>query len=104
MDKVYSAEEIVKNYGHLIEEVVRERTSTISNRCIEDIDTICESIGIEYDWKNSSEGFENWLPRMVQEGKMPDKTFTYILNIWNRYKETDEEWKAVYYGIKQYKR
>lgn len=100
MDKVYSAEEIVKKYGHLIENTVREKLDQISNRHIEDIDTICNSIDIWYDWKNSSEGFENWLLRMTKEDKMPKKMHSNILKIWNKHQKTDEEWKAVYYGIK----
>lgn len=97
--KIYSAEEIVKKYGRLIENTVREELDAVSIRHIEDIDTICDSIGIQYDWKNSSEGFENWLSRMVKEDKMPAVMSSNILKIWNKYQKVDEEWKAVYYGI-----
>ncbi len=102
-DKVYSSEEIIERYGHVIERVLQEHIHSAHRKHIDFIDAICESAGLYYDWKNSPEGFVNWLDRMVGEGKVTGKMFDVLLKHWVRSEEADCEWQSVYYDIKHIK-
>ena len=102
-EKVYSSEEIVARYCHVIEKVLQEHILRDHRKHIDFIEVICESAGLDYDWKNSPEGFANWLDRMVSEGKVTGKMFDALLKHWVRSQEADYEWLSVYYGIKHIK-
>jgi len=97
--KVYDCEELVARYGRVIIEHVRQETQRASDEVFSNISAICHALNVtEYDWKDSSEGFENWVVRMVEEGNFPESVKNELLSLWKRHKSADEEFKAVYYG------
>lgn len=82
--KTYTADEIIKRYGRLIESHLRKEIMEEHDRHMAAIDNILQLVDVEYDWKNSPEGFENWLIRMHEEGHINDKFLYQLIGIERR--------------------
>lgn len=97
--KVYSCEELVSRYGRVIQDHVRNESLELANEIFSNISAICVAFNVqEYDWKNSSEGFANWVVRKAENGDFPESAKNELLRLWKSHNDADEEWKAVYYA------
>lgn len=97
--KVYNCEELVSRYGRVIQDHVREETDKLANEIFSNISAICVAFNVqEYDWKNSPEGFANWVVRKAENGDFPESAKNELLRLWKSHNDADEEWKAVYYA------
>jgi hypothetical protein len=103
--KVYSCEEILAHYYHIIQDHVRKQTELVESEIHSNISAISQALHVEeYDWNNSSEGFDNWIVRKADGGEFPESAKNELLRLWKLLNEADEEWKAVYYACKQMKK
>lgn len=101
MEKVYSYEELVALYGQIIQDRVRKNLERKNAEIFSNISSICAALNVEeYGWKNSPEGFANWVERMAQEGIFPESAKNELLRLWKSHNDADEEWKAIYYACR----
>lgn len=103
-EEIFTAGQIVNLYSRKIEELARNERDQVSQKYMLVIDALCESQDVVYDWKNSPEGFENWLKRMHQEEKITEKVYHYIAGVWGKIEDADNTWKSVYYGLEDIQR
>jgi hypothetical protein len=103
-EETFTAEKIVNLYSRKIQDLARNEYDQVNQMHMPVIYALCESQDIEYDWKNSPEGFENWLERMYQEEKITEKVYYYIAGVWGEIEDADNTWKSVYYGLENIKK
>lgn len=101
---IYSPDEIIKKYGRFLEKCLGEHILEDRDQQIRCITMILSSLGVEYDWRHSSEGFENWLSRMTEEEIIPQPISDTLSKLWSDADKVDCEWKSVYYGLIRAKR
>ena len=99
-EQIYTADQIIAKYGDFIEDKLRDYLMEEHNLAVAVISYICKAIQVEYDWKNSPEGFEDWLLRMAEERKINENLVDALSKLWNNAQNANQEYQAVYFGIK----
>jgi len=100
---VYSAEEIVRKYGHVLEDVLQKCILGEYKRQIGIIDAICGCLGLEYDWAHGA-GFVDWVEGLRDDLKICSRFADRLLEHYRLAKESDAEWQAVFYGVEKIRR
>lgn len=99
-EQIYTADQIIAKYGHVIDDKLRDYIMDDHDSSITVICSICNAIQVEYDWKNSPEGFDAWLLRMAEENKINENLVDALSKLWNKAQKAYQEYQAVYFGIK----
>ena len=99
-EQIYTADQIIAKYGHVIDDKLRDYIMEDHDLSIIVICSICNAIQVEYDWKNSPEGFDAWLLRMAEENKINENLVDALSKLWNKAQKANQEYNAVHYGIR----
>ena len=89
--------DIINEFRHTIEDEASRIEETAQRNAHACIRAICRCFEFgEYDWKNSPEGFDNWVERNFTS--MP-RVRGELLKQYRSIKDADEYFQQIYYGI-----
>ncbi len=89
--------QIVREFRHAIAAEARRIEQAANHDAHAAIQVICQCFEFgEYDWKNSPEGFDNWVERNFTS--MP-RVRGELLKQYRSIKDADEYFQQIYYGI-----
>ena len=95
--KTMTPEQIVQEFRHLIEAEARRNNEHAHKQACACIRSICACCEIEeYDWKNSSEGFDSWIMRVFADNP---PVRAEMLRLWRLIEGADEHFRRIYYGL-----
>jgi len=92
-------EEIVREFRSVIEADARRIVGVTQDSAHVAIQAVCECFEVgEYDWKNSSEGFDDWAKRNFSS---QPSVLAVLLKHYNMIEQAAAYFSRVYYGLRQ---
>ncbi len=90
---------IINEFHHVIEAEARRIEQTAQRNAHVCIRAICRCFEFgEYDWKNSPEGFDNWVERNFATVPFAKAE---LLRQWQIIEDADAHFRQVFFGIRR---
>lgn len=97
-----NSEQIVKKYGHIIENYLQDICFEKRKNAWDKIQLILDVLSEPFDdFNNSLSEFPKWLDELRYDSfRITESQYNKLNFLWKKYVQADNEWKTFYYSLK----